>query len=229
MNHSRVAADDHGTDLVRVHARLAADVIQQGVQGVHGDGLQFFSMFGIVLCIENPAENLVTIGPLAVADRVLGQNAAGGEIHQPHNHGGTAQIHGGAVGTEGGITGFHAGHIPVAAIVNQRHGESLQAQRLVGRLHQLQRQTGVQAQGGKGIETALDVVGAVCVQVRHVQASFLYPRVLHQKIPISVLCTVRFVVLYFCIMVPQTHKKDKGIANGQKIWYRISWNCVTRS
>ena len=140
-------------------------------------------MFGIVLCIENPAEDLITVGPLAVADRVLGQDAAGGEIQQTHDHGSTAQIHGGAVGAEGGVAGFHPGHVPVAAIVDQCHGESLQTQRLIGRLHHFQRQMGVQAQGRKGVETALDVVGAVRVQVRHMQASFLYPRVLHQKSP----------------------------------------------
>ena len=39
VNHGGVAADDHGADLVRVHARLAADVVQQGVQGVYGNGL----------------------------------------------------------------------------------------------------------------------------------------------------------------------------------------------
>ena len=168
-------------------------------------------MLRIVLCVENPAENLVAVGPLAVADRVLGQNAAGGEIHQPHNYGGAAQIHGGAVGTEGGIAGFHPGHVPVAAIVDQRHSELLQTQRLIGRLYQLQRQTGVQAQGRKGVETALDVVGAVRVQVRHMQASFLYPRVLHQKSP--------FLYGWFCIFVLWYRKpmeKTRGLPMDKK-------------
>ena len=179
VNHGGVTADDHGTDLLRKDSRLGADRIHKGIQGIHSNRLKLLAVLGIVLGVENPAEDFVTVGTLTVAHRILCQNAAGSKIHQPHHHCGTSQVHRSTITGQCGIPRLCPYNFPTACFFQHSDRKGFQPQNFIVFLHHRDGYLRFHSLCRQGIQAALDVICVVRIHILHGQASFLYPRVCH--------------------------------------------------
>ena len=202
VNHAGIAADDHAADFLRGHPHLCTQLFQQCVEGVHRHLPQLLPVLRVVFGVENPAQNLIAVGTLAVAHRILPQNAAEGKVQDAHNHRGAAQIHRRPVAGPASVPRLHPGHPVSIRNLLQSHGILGKSQGFIGGRHQLRGKPGRNPLSLQCPQAPGHIVRPVRIQFSHGQANLFKPTILHASAP--------FLLMFFSLYYTDSRKKSNS-------------------